>query len=148
MDEVKNQEILETLAKSNVKIGNFVLDNHGSMTLTANMGEAEKQTVEDKFGDKKAILEYVDRLKPIVRTEYQERYDKIWMGILELSEVRKEVFNKGKQQNTTFNRNLVAQIIHVMSDKIFLPTTRLSHIAEHLEPEKGIDHPVRNKLGE
>lgn len=97
---------------------------------------------------KRTIMEYVDRLKPLIKQEYQERYDEIWMGILELKEVREEVYDKGKQQDTTFNRNLVAQIFHMMAEKICAPTIKVAHMAERLEPDKGVDHPVRKKLAE
>ena len=70
------------------------------------------------------------------------------MGILDLSEVSKRVFNKGKQQDTTFNRNLVAQITHLMIEPMFVPSVKVAQMAEQLEPEKGVDHPVRKKLGE
>ena len=119
----------------------------GSEVFYEKTSEQKKNTGESISG-KEAIMEYVDRLKPMVRQEYQERYEEIWLGILDLKEVRQEVYNKGKQQDTTFNRNLVAQIFHMMIDKIFPPDTRVVHMAERLEPEKGAEHPVRKKLGE
>ena len=62
--------------------------------------------------------------------------------------MRALVYNKGKQQDTTFNRNLVAQIIHQVSGWLYVPTATSAKMAEYLEPEKGVNHPVRNKLGE
>lgn len=141
-----------TVCQGGTKIGNLVLDNHGTMTLSAtvadDMQEKEEKADTPLEQGKEAIMEYVDRLKPLIRHEYQERYDEIWMGILELKEVREEVYDKGKQQDTTFNRNLVAQIFHMMAEKICAPTIKVAHMAERLEPDKGVDHPVRKKLAE
>ena len=40
-----------------------------------------------------------------------------------------------------------AQLIHQV-DVIYLPTANTVQMATYLEPEKGVDHPVRQKLGE
>ena len=85
---------------------------------------------------------------PIVREQYQGMYENMWLGILELKEVKLHVYNKGKQQDTTFNRNFVAQIIHQLGSRIYMPDANAVVMAEHLEPGKGKDHPVRQKLGE
>ena len=96
---------------------------------------------------KDAIMEYVGRLRPLVKEQYQEKYDQIWEGILEISQVKAVIYNKGKQQDTTFNRNLLAQLIHQV-DVIYLPSTNNAQMTTYLEPERGADHPVRQKLGE
>ena len=85
---------------------------------------------------------------PVVREEYQSVYVDMWQGILDLKEVKLQVYNKGKQQGTTFNRDFVAQIIHQLGQRIYMPEANSVVMAEHLEPEKGKDHPVRKKLGE
>ncbi|MBE6260283.1 MAG: hypothetical protein E7107_05580 [Prevotella sp.] len=96
---------------------------------------------------KKAIMEYVGRLRPLVKEQYQERYDQIWEGILEISQVKAVIYNKGKQQDTTFNRNLLAQLIHQV-EIIYLSSANNALMTTYLEPERGADHPVRQKLGE
>ena len=111
------------------------------------------QTTEDKTTNynppaKEAIMDYVGRLKPVVREAYLDCYDQLWQGILELKEVRMQVYDCGKQKDTKFNRNLVAQIIHQMASTIYVPTANTVKMAQYLEPSKGSDHPVRQKLGE
>ncbi len=148
-DETKIK-MMEALAKSGMSVGQFVMENTGTITYNDNRG-AEKQEKKDggsQSGSKEAIMEYVGRLKPVVREQYRNEYDTIWEGILELTQVRTLIYNKGKQQDTTFNRNLVAKIIHQVSDWLYLPTANTVKMAEYLEPEKGIEHPVRQKLGE
>ena len=97
---------------------------------------------------KEAIMDYLWRLKPVIREQYLSVYGEIWDGILELNEVKMQIYQKGKQRDTTFNRNLLAQIIHQVSDRLYLPTANTVKMAEYLEPEKGMEHPVRQKLGE
>ena len=97
---------------------------------------------------KESILEYVGRLTPIVKDEYKDCYNEMWNGLLELREVKQIVYDRGKQQDTTFNRNLVAQIIHQIKDKVYVPTANTVQMAECLEPGKGGAHSVRQKLGE
>lgn len=148
-DETKIK-MMEALAKSGMSVGQFIMENTGTITYNDNRcsEKEEKKSGESASCSKEAIMEYVGRLKPVVKAEYQTEYDTIWEGILELTQVRTHVYKKGKQQDTTFNRNLVAQIIHQVSDWLYLPTANTVKMAEYLEPEKGSEHPVRQKLGE
>ena len=147
-DEQKMEMLAKMMGTGNVKIGQFIMDNHGTMNIDNNMGEEKKNSAQASGYGKETIMEYVDRLKPMVREECLQRYDEMWNGILELKEVKLQVYDKGKQQNTTFNRNLVAQIIHVISSKVYVPTANTVNMAECLEPGKGVTHPVRQQLGE
>lgn len=143
-------KILEALAKSGIQAGQIIIENTGTITYNDHRGN-DRQKDEDADASSAAkddILKYVNRLKPVVKTEYQDCYDEMWQGILELKEVKLHIYNKGKQQDTTFNRNLVAQIIHLISGRVFVPQTNNSQMVEFLEPEKGYNHPVRQKLGE
>ena len=97
---------------------------------------------------REAIMEYVERLRPLVAEAQQAGYSLLWTRVLELQEVRQLVYNRGRQQGTTFNRDLVAQIIHQMGTRVYLPSARAVQMAECLEPSKGRDHPVRQRLGE
>ena len=82
------------------------------------------------------------------RDSYIDCYDQLWTEILELKEVKMQVYDIGKQQDTKFNRNLVAQIIHQLAATVYLPNANTVKMAQYLEPSKGGDHPVRQKLGE
>ena len=124
-----------------------VLESGTSISYTGNQTAENNKTNTNKQVNQ-MIMDYVGRLKPVVRDEYQDCYDQLWSGILELKEVKMQVYNCGKQQDTKFNRNLVAQIIHQMVGTIFVPNTNTVKMAQYLEPSKGSDHPVRQKLGE
>ena len=108
----------------------------------------KEEKPEDSHKIKDNIMEYVGRLKPLVKPEYADKYDDLWTEILELEEVKVRVYNKGKQQDTTFNRNFVAQLIHQISPKIYLPEANSVVMAEHLEPARGVNHSVRPRLKE
>ena len=146
MTDEQKLEFAEKIVKSGTKIGNFVMDNHGTMTLSANIGEERNEEAAPVPGTKNSIMEYVNRLKPLVKEDFKKEYDEFWMQILELEEVKQQVYNKGKQQDTTFNRNLVARIIHQIGDKVYLMGINDQQYAEYLEPGKGKNHSVRQQL--
>ncbi len=129
-------------AQLNVLTGDGILVSYGS----SEKGKKDDDAKAQKEG-KEAIMEYVGRLRPVVRDQYLAQYDHIWEGILEISQVKAEIFKKGKQQDTTFNRNLLAKIIHQVAI-LYVPTANNAVMTTHLEPEKGVDHPVRQQLGE
>lgn len=142
-------KVIQELTKGNVNIGQFIMEVKGNNNYYENSGheEMEKHEVPDKVG-KDCIMEYLWRLKPVVREQYLSVYGEIWNGILELNEVKVLIYNKGKQQDTTFNRNLLGQLIHQVGNRLYLPTANTVKMAEYLEPEKGQEHPIRQKLGE
>ncbi len=105
----------------------------------------EEDDIETKH---KAILDYIGRLKDVVKEGYATVYDDMWQEILKKESVKSEIYNKGRQQDTIFNRNLVANIIKLMNDKgIFKVGTNPSNMACLLDPKRGIDSPVRKQLG-
>lgn len=131
-------------AQINVLTGDGVQISYESAKQNA---QKEDDSKDQKQG-KDAIMEYVGRLKPVVKEQYLDHYDQIWEGILEINQVKAVIYNKGKQQDTTFNRNLLAKIIHQVSWWLYESSANTVIMAEYLEPGKGIDHPVRQKLGE
>lgn len=131
-------------AQINVLTGDGVQISYESAKQNA---QKEDDSKTQKQG-KDAIMEYVGRLKPVVKEQYLDHYDQIWEGILEINQVKAVIYNKGKQQDTTFNRNLLAKIIHQVSWWLYESSANTVIMAEYLEPGKGIDHPVRQKLGE
>lgn len=92
------------------------------------------------------IIDYVMRMHPLhIRQEWIEKYQALWEEILELPAVSATIYNKGKQQGTTFNRNLVANILHLMAEKKVLTTDNATKLAMTLEGTS--DTSVRAQLG-
>ena len=147
-DEMK-LKMMETLAKSGVSVSQLIMENNGTVTYNENRA-AEERRKDGAAGSptRDAIIDYVNRLMPVVAIDYREEYSKIWQDILEEEVVSRVVYDRGRQKGTVFNRNLVAQISRMMVlDGIIVRETNDVRMAELLEPEKGKDHPVRNQLG-
>ena len=93
-----------------------------------------------------SILEYVMRLHPDhVRGEWRDRYLPLWEAILELPAVACKICDKGKQQGTTFNRNLVGNILHLLAERQVLAIANATKLAQVLEGDANAS--VRGKLG-
>ena len=91
------------------------------------------------------ILQYAGRLREkYVAPECRNRYDAAWERILQLPEVADRIFEPGKQRDTTFNRNLVANIMYMMCDSGVISETNATKLCVALEGDK--DHPVRAQL--
>ena len=106
-----------------------------------------KEEKEVPNGLRQSVIDYVNRLMPVVAVKYQEDYSKIWKDILEEDAVSSVIYDRGKQQGTVFNRNLVAQISRMMAiNGIIVKNTNDVAMAELLEPQRGKHHPVRKQL--
>lgn len=104
----------------------------------------EDDTTNRDFSD---IKEYVGRLKSLLSADWsEEAYEKLWDDVLALPSVKAVAKKIGKQQGTTFNRNLIANIMHTMTDKgVFGVKATNQAMAEALEGTK--DHSVRDAVG-
>lgn len=92
------------------------------------------------------ILEYVVKLKPFLADGWTLKdYGMLWSRVMKLPAVRAVVRDTGKQKGTTFNRNLVASILHTMVEaRVFGPKANNQAMAEALEGSR--DHSVRQAL--
>lgn len=97
---------------------------------------------------KDSILEYVMKLHPsLVRKEWQDKYKALWEEILELPAVADKIYDKGRQQGTTFNRNLVGNILHLMKEmEVLAVSSNATEMSMKLEGTS--KHSIRAKLGE
>lgn len=120
---------------------------HEESSVTAETASPELRAVQ-----RDDIIEYVNRLLKYVALEYATQYETLWLAILTIPEVAAEVYTPGKQQGTTFNRNLVANIIHALGHhgadgkhSIFKVPYNAAAFTEVLHGDK--DHSVRAALG-
>lgn len=148
MSNIDVKDLLAALG-SNAKQINILTGDHAS----APFYEAEKSAKHRGNNDTdveqatKAAMEYVGRLKDMVTPAWEERYMDMFKRIFALPQVRVNIALVGKQQGTTFNRNLVASFVQMMllENEIFVPTANPSRMAEKLEHNK--DHSVKAALG-
>lgn len=93
---------------------------------------------------KTEIMTYVSRIKQYVANEWRNRYETTWRSVLDIPEVKSIVFSPGKQKDTLFNRNLVANIIYIMCNAGFYTDTNATALTIALEDDK--EHSVRQQL--
>lgn len=115
---------------------NIYMDGKKSSPMPEN--DSEKQI------RKNAILDYVGKLKDYAKNEWKGKYDRLWLEILAIPTVDAEIYNKGQQKDTIFNRNLVGNIIHVLIGKV-IDETNVTTLTKALEDKPGAS--VRGQMG-
>lgn len=114
----------------------------GAMTLR----EMLKKDMIDTGNIQKQILNYVSCIRPKLKAQFGKKYETLWAVIVEHESFSVDLYDPGKQQ-CTFNRNLVANIIHYLDSKGFYEEP-YSAAAMTRALEAGEDqHPIRRALG-
>ena len=103
-----------------------------------------KMTDDEREHLKSEIMTYVSRIKQYVANEWKNRYETTWRSVLDIPEVKRIVFSPGKQKDTLFNRNLVANIIYIMCNAGFYTDTNATALTVALEGNN--EHSVRQQL--
>jgi len=125
--------------------------NATTVTTTHNHYGEEKvrpngrQKMEDteKEAIKNDVLNYVGQLTENVKQEWKAKYATLWKNILNLPEVEAKVMEYGKQKNTTFNKYVVGNIIHMLIGKVLDgDPTNLCRVLEGTEK-----HQIRQEMG-
>ena len=138
------QEVhIGTVQNYNPNATTVINNNYGDKPKAAsspdnNLTDAEREHL------KSEIMTYVSRIKQYVANEWKNRYETTWRSVLDIPEVESLVFNPGKQKNTLFNRNLVANIIYIMCNAGFYTDTNATALTIALEDDK--EHSVRQQL--
>lgn len=117
---------------------------YAAMLLIERYAQIEEETATD-FTD---IKNYVGKVGDLLAADWTEKmYDALWDSVLALPAVKAIAKKVGKQKDTSFNRNLIAHILHTMMKKgVFGPSVTNQAMAEALEGNK--DHSVRASIGE
>ena len=118
--------------------------NYGDKPKTASSPD-NNMTDDEREHIKSEIMTYVSRILKYVAKEWKNRYETTWRSILDIPEVKSLVFSPGKQKDTSFNRNLVANIIYIMCNAGLFDDTNATTLAVALEDNK--EHSVRSQLG-
>lgn len=117
--------------------------NYGDK-LKAMSSPDNNMTDDDREHLKSEIMTYVSRIKQYVANEWRNRYETTWRSVLDIPEVKSIVFSPGKQKDTLFNRNLVANIIYIMCNAGFYTDTNATALTIALEGNN--EHSVRGQL--
>ena len=97
------------------------------------------------------ILNYVSRVRPLLKDEAKSTFMKMWEDKLALPEVESKVFKPGNQWGTNFNRDLVANILYYLRNRkiyavVYKDNYNGAAMCEALEGDK--DHSVKHALRE
>ncbi len=101
----------------NVTAVNIIKDADGQKTIVetdrnhCGNNETPPTVHRDKEAQRQDILQYVGKTLQLVRYDWKDKYMALWEDILDLPDVNAFVYQKGRQQNTSFNRKLVLHII-------------------------------------
>ena len=113
----------------------------GAMTLR----EMLKKDMVDTGNIQKEILNYVSCIRPKLKANMDKKYEHLWARIVGHEAFAVDLYDPGKQQ-CTYNRNLVANIIHYLDSKgIYKDNYNATTVTVALEGDK--DHTVRSSLG-
>lgn len=105
-----------------IKIGTVQNYNPNATTvINYNYGTNDKTKTEpvgnvDNSAIRQVILNYVSKTLKLVEKKWQAGYLDLWNEILDLEEVKAEIYDTGRQQGTVFNRKLVANIIFCLGN--------------------------------
>ena len=105
-----------------VKIGTVQNYNPNATTVINNNYGSYPKSKENPLGEidhsaiRQEILNYVGKTLHLVEEKWKPVYLDLWEEILNIKEVAAEVYDRGRQHDTTFNRNLVANIIHFLGN--------------------------------
>lgn len=108
-----------------------------------------------KAGTRADILKYVEHTLPFVLYQWKDQYMTLWSDILDLPEVDRIIYQRGRQQKTSFNRKEVVHIIcylgkHAVDGDGIFEDYNATHIAaafgdgaeQSTRPELGFAPPV------
>ena len=105
-----------------VKIGTVQNYNPNATTVINNNYGSYPKSKENPLGEidhsaiRQEIINYVGKTLHLVEEKWKPVYLDLWEEILNIKEVAAEVYDRGRQHDTTFNRNLVANIIHFLGN--------------------------------
>ena len=138
------QEIKIGYVENYVPNATTVINNHYGESGKAKPQTDKETSKADLLVRRGEIMQYVANLKPFVAKEWKNRYEATWHAILDLPAVAAVIYEPGKQKDTSFNRNLVANIIYIMCGRRIIDESNATKLTEALEGGK--DHSVRAQL--
>ena len=138
------QEVKINYVENYVPNATTVINNHYGDSKKVQCRDHKVQCEVDLLTRRDEIMRYVSNIKQFVAKEWQNRYEAVWDSILDLPVVAAVIFDPGKQKDTTFNRNLVANLIYIMCDFGVITESNATKLTEALEGDK--DHSVRAQL--
>ena len=94
--------------------------------------------------EREDILLYIDRIRSLFTDSWKAKYRQTWGEIIDHPTVAAVIYNKGRQVDTTFNRNLVGQMINYLGHRGMIERWNATKITMKLE--NTVEHSVREAL--
>ena len=138
------QEIKIGYVENYVPNATTVINNHYGESGKAKPQTDKETSKADLLVRRGEIMQYVGNLRPYVSEKWKNRYEAVWHAILDLPAVAAVIYEPGKQKDTSFNRNLVANIIYIMCGRGIIDESNATKLTEALEGDK--EHSVRAQL--
>lgn len=144
--KVENTFNIGSREESNAVVTEAMGGNHDGKKLGAmTLREMLKKDMIDTGNIKNEILNYISSIRIKLESNKDKLYLQLWGRIIENENFKMDLYDPGKQQ-CTFNRNLVANIIHYLDTKgFYMESYNQSAMARALEGDD--QHPVRGALG-
>lgn len=147
-DDPDTEHIVQEIHINNVEIyapnASTIINNYYGNRKTFKPEDHAAVRHADSATRREEILHYVDNLTPYVAPAWKNRYRSLWHSVLDLPQVAASVYEPGKQKDTAFNRNLVANIVYVMCCHHVFDETNATTLTIALEKNK--EHAVRAQL--
>jgi len=110
-----------TEIKQEIHIGSVgVYNNATTIHNTYTDGKLRRMELDNGASElesvRKEILDYVGKTLCLVEEKWKPIYMDLWDDILDIEEVSAEICDRGRQQNTAFNRKLVVNIIYYLGN--------------------------------
>jgi hypothetical protein len=91
--------------------------------------------------EREDILLYIDRIRHLMTDSWKANYRKWWSEIIDHPTISAVIYQKGRQVDTTFNRNLVGNIINYLGQHGMIKVWKASDITIALEGK--VEHSIR-----
>lgn len=119
-DDKNTNKIIQTFHIGTVHqlnpVATSIVNNYYGVSDKDKNFNKDEDTPFDKASIRSQIMDYVGKTLHLVSDEWRGRYMSLWDEILNIDAVDAEVYNKGKQVGTNFNRSFVANIIHFLGN--------------------------------
>ena len=133
-----------------VKEVTIIKEADGTRRKVMKTDEQPRNDEGDKAGKRADIIKYVEKTLPFVLYQWKDKYMTLWNDILNLPEVDRIVYKRGRQLKTSFNRKEVAHIIcylgkHAIDEAGIFEEYNATHIANAFNDEA--EKSTRPELG-
>lgn len=157
MEEEKNKNSNKKAISANIHFNAPVGNVNYKSTITYildDQGNKKKEIIKqnstnlDKTHLREEILEYVGRVYVFYTSKRQLHYIELWNDILDKPVVDVNVYKRGRQKDTHFNRNLVGRIIGYLSSFDLYKESIVPGTFTHQLAKDGKGKSVRGALGD